>query len=236
MEKRKRQEEEDSGNGAPGWMVTYGDMMTLLLTFFVLLISFSSIQEVEFEKAMGSLKRALGVLPMRSGLQRKVHFYRQAQKAEEEVLDGVLKMQKQLEENGLEGEVKIDITEKGVHIVISDPILFDLGSDRLKTEVVTPLDIVADLLRQSPGSEVLVEGHTDNWPIKSERFPTNWELSSARALAVVKYFSFKKGMSPSRFAATGFGEYRPIVPNDTPEHRAMNRRVEIFIRTKQSSR
>lgn len=233
MEKRRRKEEEESSEGAPGWMVTYGDMMTLLLTFFVLLISFSSIQEVKFDKAMGSLKKALGVLPYKSGLQKKMKFFKELTKSEldEEMLDKVMKLQKSIDEEGLQEAVKITMTEKGIHIIIADPILFDLGSDHLKSEAVPALDVVAELLKETPASEVTVEGHTDNWPIQSDRFPTNWELSAARALAVVKYFAFKKGLDPTRFAATGYGEYRPIAPNDTPENRTLNRRVDIFIKT-----
>jgi len=214
-------------------MVTYGDMMGLLLTFFILIVSFSSIQQTKFEKAMGSLKKALGVMPLNTGMQGQMILMRgqPAEEMEEKMMEKVAKMQEGLEAQGLQEAVKITMTEKGVHIVISDPILFDLGDDRLKAEAIPALDIVADLLKMAPESEVTVEGHTDNWPISSARFPSNWELSAARALSVVKYFAFKKGMNPARFAATGFGEYRPMAPNDSPLNRSKNRRVEIFIKT-----
>ena len=226
--------EEEKEAGAPAWMVTYGDMMTLLLTFFVLLLSFSSIQESKFERAMGSLKRALGVMKYSSGLQQKMHFFRNtvSSNTDDVFLDQVMGMKETLEKSGLQQEVKVTMTERGVHIIIADQILFDLGKDRLKTDIIPVLDIVTDLMKEAPESEIVIEGHTDNWPINSARFPTNWELSAARALAVVKYFAFRKGIEPARFAATGYGEYRPLKPNDTAEHRAMNRRVEIFINTR----
>ena len=214
-------------------MVTYGDMMTLLLTFFVLIVSFSSIQDVKFESAMGSLKAALGVMTARSGMQRTMKYFRPAEVTErDEIIEQVQKMKAELAKQDLQNDVKVTLTEKGAHIVISDPMLFDLGSDRLKMDVIPALDIVANLIKSSENTEVLVEGHTDNWPINNPRFPSNWELSAARALAVVKYLAFRENIDPARFAATGYGEYRPVKPNDSVENRAKNRRVEIFVNTK----
>ena len=228
--KRKKKKDEVE-SGAPGWMITYGDMMSLLLTFFILIVSFSSIQEVEFEKAMGSLKSALGVLPRKSGVNVSARQLKlgESKKAEDDLEKEVLEMRGEIAAEGLQGQVKVTLTEKGAHIVIEDPVLFDLGKADLKAAAGAALDIIARLIKESPETEVLVEGHTDNWPISNEEFPSNWELSAARALTVVKFFAFRRGLDPSRFAATGYGEYRPLKPNDNPENRAKNRRVEIFV-------
>jgi len=227
----KKMSEKEIREGAPGWIVTYGDMMTLLLTFFVLIVSFSSIQDVKFQKAIGSLRSALGVVKGASGAQNNLKFFRRTEIMENrrELVDQVLKMKTKLAQNGLLNQVKVTLTEKGAHIVIADPMLFDLGSDKLKSDVIPALDMVADLIKSTENTEVIVEGHTDNWPINNERFPSNWELSAARALSVVKYLAFNKQIEPERFAAIGYGEYRPVKPNDSSENRSRNRRVEIFI-------
>jgi len=233
MPKNKKREEEVE-EGAPGWMVTYGDMMSLLLTFFVLIVSFSSIQESKFDKAMGSLKAALGVMKGSTGAHQQIQFFKRTQETtKDELIEQVLNMKAKLADENLQDEVKVTLTEKGAHIIIADPLLFDTGSDKLKSQVVPALDIVADMIRETKGTEVIVEGHTDNVPIHNERFPSNWELSAARALSVVKYLAFRGKLDPARFAATGYGEYRPVKPNDSPENRAKNRRVEIYVNTKE---
>ncbi|NQS98111.1 MAG: OmpA family protein [candidate division Zixibacteria bacterium] len=231
---RRKKKEEEPERGTPGWMVTYGDMMTLLLTFFILIVSFSSIQKIDFDKAMGSLRAALGLMPHKGGIKRTMHYISKSkgEAGMEEMLEQVIELKKEIAKVELQKEIKVTLTDKGAHIVISDPLLFDLGSDKLKGGVIPALDVVANLIKKSSNTEIIVEGHTDNWPINNERFPSNWELSAARALAVVKYFAFRRGIDPARFAGTGYGEYRPIKPNDTPEHRAMNRRVEIYVNIK----
>lgn len=230
----RKKKEEEPGSGTPGWMVTYGDMMSLLLTFFILIVSFSSIQEVEFDKAMGSLRAALGLVPHKGKIQRTLHYISKARDKAgmEEMIEQVIKLKREIAEVGLQKEIKVTLTDKGAHIIISDPLLFDLGSARLKGGAIPALDIVANLIKKIPNTEVIVEGHTDNWSINNERFPSNWELSAARAIAVVKYFAFRRGLDPARFAGTGYGEYRPIKPNDTPKNRAVNRRVEIYVNLK----
>ena len=233
MAEKKKRKKEIPEEGAPLWMTTYGDMMSLLLTFFILIVSFSSIQEVEFKKAMGSLQSALGVLPRHSGFNQQMQSFRfNEDQTTKDIIEEVNKMKEEIAEKGLQGQIKVTLTEKGAHIVISDPVLFDLGSAALKPESKAVMDIVAKLIKNSPNTEVLVEGHTDNWPINTTEYPSNWELSAARALSVVKYFAFRRGFDPARFAATGYGEYRPLKPNDTVVNRANNRRVEIFINKK----
>ena len=228
MAKKKKQEECEEG--APGWMVSYGDLMSLLLTFFVLLLSFSSMQESKFQSAMASIKKALGALPKSSGMQSKMTmFNEQQQRDADEMIDEVMEMKVKISEQDLDDQVKVTLTEKGAHIIISDPMLFDLGSNRLRSGVIPALDVVAELISGNDDTEIVVEGHTDNWPIRSSDFPSNWELSAARALSVVKYFAFQKNFEPGRFAAVGYGEYRPLKPNDSVENRAANRRVEIYV-------
>ncbi len=228
-----RKKSEDVEEGAPQWVLTYGDMMSLLLTFFILIVSFSSIQETKYEQAAGSLRTAFGGLPKMSGASRVLeNLNKNQQKAMEEMIEEVQEMKAAIAEKQMQEQIKVTLTEKGAHIVIADPLLFDLGKADLKSQAKDALDIVAALITGSPNTEIIVEGHTDNWPISTSEFPSNWELSAARALAVVKYFALRKGFDPARFAATGYGEYRPLKPNDSPENRTKNRRVEIFVNTK----
>ena len=107
-------------------------------------------------------------------------------------------------------------------------MLFDLGKADLKPESIKVLDIISTLI-PSISNEIMVQGHTDNIPISSGTYKSNWELSTARAITVLRYFIETKGFDPTRFSATGYGEYKPLVDNSTEENRAINRRVDILI-------
>jgi len=218
--------------GAPAYMLTYGDMMTLLVTFFVLLISFSSTQEAKFNDAMGSLQGALGVLKASGSslikLSAPSHQYKE--KAEEELKKILEELKEASEKQGTQGMMEIIQTKDKIHFNISNPMLFESGSADLKDSSAPLLAQIASVLSLVP-FEVRIEGHTDNVPINTPQFPSNWELSHARALAIVKRF-INGGVDPARFQAIGYAEYRPIATNDTPEGRSLNRRVEISVNLK----
>jgi chemotaxis protein MotB len=135
------------------------------------------------------------------------------------------KLQKEI----AEGNLRIKRFKDRIVINIEDKILFPSGSAQLRPEVKKTLDTVADMLARNKGSRVLIEGHTDNVPIKTPRFPDNWELSSARALSVLRHLLETKQLEPGRFGAVGYGEYRPVAPNDTAANRQLNRRVDIVL-------
>ena len=134
----------------------------------------------------------------------------------------------------LESEPGIQVThsDEGTRLVFADRILFDFGKDAINTEGFRFLDKIAQALKNVP-YPLRVEGHTDNVPIQTKRFPSNWELSVARAVNVVKYFAQVRNIDPQRLSAVGYGESRPLVPNDSPSNRARNRRVEILILTEE---
>ena len=206
------------------WMLVYGDMVTLLLTFFVLL--FVIMKEAE-NNVYEMIDRILTVT------ESQIKAY--------------------VEEGGLSGEIIIDRGTKGIHLTISSGALFSLGDDEVKPELMPLLDNIGEAVAQvryiseekDPRFskffeaidkrgwkfeiEIRVEGHTDNTPINTAKFPSNWELSSHRALNVMKYISRTSGIGEKSFSALGYGEYRPLFPNDSFEKRAANRRVEIFI-------
>lgn len=138
-------------------------------------------------------------------------------------------LENKLQKEIAEGNLRIKRFKDRIVINIDDKILFPSGSAQLRPEVKKTLDTVAEMLAKNRGSRVLVEGHTDNVPIKTPRFPDNWELSTARALSVLRHLLGTKNLEPARFGAVGYGEYRPVAPNDTPANRQLNRRVDIVL-------
>jgi chemotaxis protein MotB len=129
-----------------------------------------------------------------------------------------------------EYKAKLQMTERGLVITFVSEIFFDSGKDKVKEDGKTTLDKVAEVLnRDVPNSAVAVEGHTDNDPIKYSGWKSNWELSSARALAVVHYLVDECKVEPQRLSANGYGEFHPVAPNDSVQNKQKNRRVEIVI-------
>lgn len=154
----------------------------------------------------------------------------QVLKSELEELQGT----KELLENKLSSEiqdkqVKLEMAEKGLVITFVAEVLFDSGKAKLRSESFPILNKVISILkREVPNNDIGIEGHTDNDPIKFSRWKTNWELSSQRALSVLYYLD-KNGINPLRLSAIGYGEYRSVASNDTPEGQQLNRRVEIVV-------
>ena len=219
---KKREEEEESKD--PVWLTTFGDAMSLMLTFFVMLFAATSLNKSKIEPALGSLRGALGIMQKtKPAIVSTPLVVEPTQKIAQQISQFVIS-------KGLTGKVKVKLVRGGIRVSLASPILFELGKAELKQAIFPLLDKIAIILKKLP-NEIVVEGHTDNLPIHTERFPSNWELSAARAINVAKYL-IKKGVSPSRVGVVGYADSRPIYPNDTPEHRASNRRVEIFIREK----
>jgi chemotaxis protein MotB len=125
------------------------------------------------------------------------------------------------------GQVTVQLQERGLVISLQDTVLFDSGSAVLNSQAVDIITTVGNVIKPLP-NYVLIEGHTDNLPIHNGEFPSNWELSSARATNVLQEV-LKCGLAPQRLSATGYGEYRPRVPNDSDDQRQMNRRVDIVL-------
>lgn len=230
--------EDETSEEAPSWIVTFSDMMTLLLAFFVLLFAMSETQMDDFAELMASLKQAIGKQEVpeagtREGLSMvNVESDRQPHAVDE--LGALVKkelndFQSQAEEfivaNKLSGQVQVEQDGRGAVITISDLILFPSGAAEVLSDAQGILLNIKDLLSQFD-YHVKVEGHTDNIPINTDIFPSNWELSANRASKIVRFF-IENGISPDRLSAEGFAEYRPIGDNSTPEGRAKNRRVEI---------
>ncbi len=213
-----------------GWVMTYADMMSLLLTFFILIVSFSTLQQSKFHQAAQSLQEAFGILQFPESViefKNPVYPDRSNDAAEAEVYYEMQEIEQIILENGLDREVQVQMQENGILFRIQAPFLFGSGQADLLAEPMKILGELSVLFRKFPHL-IRIEGHTDSMPINSIRYPSNWELSAARAVTVARYFQ-GLGLSPERIAATGFGEYHPIAANNTAQGREKNRRVEILL-------
>lgn len=250
MSRYKRPPKQEEA-GAPHWMTTYGDMVTLLLTFFVLLFTFSSLDVMRFQEVMSAIQHSFmgrsGILvgsvdPTAGEGQRLDAAESPLQEIAEAIGEResvVLDMLHELEETyekvkaflqeaGLEDDIQLRLEERGIVLELPERILFDSGQAVIKGEFHPTLDILVGLLAGLP-NQVIVEGHTDNVPIRTFIYPSNWELSVARSVSVARYLIEMHGINPRRLAATGYAEHHPIDTNATAEGRANNRRVTLVI-------
>lgn len=201
------------------WLIPYGNMMTVLMVLFLILYSFAYFADTSnYERTITRLQSEFAKLDR--GLSKKFA-------AKEKEAETASQMVDYLSEKGLDKLTQVDINAQRIRIQLATPILFDSGDARLKPEAIGVIDEIASLLKKIP-NKVIIEGHTDNIPIKTHQYNSNWELSIDRAINVINYFS-SVGLPPERFAAAGYGEFQPIASNDTPEGRSKNRRIEIII-------
>lgn len=233
MSKRKKREEEESSGGAPKWMTTFSDLMSLLLCFFVLLFSMSSVSEEKFKAAAESMQSAL-MSGKGNGIMENHVPTSSGEEVQENpgIPEGVLEMyedvQAFVDANDMGSVISLSRDSEGIYVDIQDSILFDSGKAVVASEGNETLTLIGELINQFD-NRVIVEGHTDNVPSNLSEFPSNWELSSGRANAVLRYLVEKEGVNATRMSATGYGEYQPIKPNDTSENKARNRRVNIVL-------
>ena len=233
------QEEKKEKKGGK-WLMTYADLVTLLMCFFVLLFAMSTTQQETYKELVKSLRSALGVQQIpetgtREGLtMRPVPSEEptETQKVDEmgamiekEMDEIVSEVRELVMFNKLGGMVTVSKTELGVVITMSDLLLFKKGGTQLSPRGRDILEKASTVLKRF-SYHIKIKGHTDNTPINTRCFPSNWELSSARAGTVVRIL-VDKGIDPNLISATGYAQYHPVATNDTEEGRARNRRVEI---------
>ncbi|NBI07865.1 flagellar motor protein MotB [Senegalia massiliensis] len=228
-----RRRNKSSSNGS-NWLATYSDLVTLLLCFFVLLFSFSTVDAKKFREIMNSFQGSTGVLNGGQTLEEMDYDNPQADELESEN-EELKEIKEYLEDyttdNNLKGKVTMTLNERGLLIRTMDNVLFDSGKAEIKPESKEILIFIGDLLNKEELREkqVKVEGHTDDVIINSEKFPSNWELSVIRATNVLRLFVEQIGISPDRISASGYGPNRPIVKNHSTLNRSRNRRVDIII-------
>lgn len=233
MSVRKRRSHVGHEENFDRWLLTYADLITLLLAFFVVMYSMSSIDNKKFgqvaEALNGVLKGGESAIPTPGkevnddgaghGVLKIGSLKTIAQKVDEKFAE--------LQKSDL---VKAEVTERGLVVHIMESALFGIGSARLEERAVEVLNVIAEIVSPLP-NHLRIEGHTDNLPMSTDVYPSNWELSSSRATEVVRFFTSYHGIRPERVSALGYGEYRPLKSNTNAENRAMNRRVDIVVLT-----
>ena len=222
-----RKKKKDDEIRTDGWMDTFADTMTLLLTFFILLYSISAVDSEKLKKLSEALQYSLtgdsSIEEVQSIDDLKVEIEK-GTKYE----DLAAKLNEIIEKNSLTDEIKIREEERGIVLQVDESILFDSGKAEIKSESINVLDTIAKIIQETD-NEIVAEGNTDNVPINSAAYRSNWELSTERALSIVRYLIENKNINPNRISLKGYGEFNPIVPNDTPENKAKNRRVDILV-------
>ncbi|MBF0470768.1 MAG: OmpA family protein [Gammaproteobacteria bacterium] len=246
--------------GLPAWLATFADLMSLLMCFFVLLLSFAAIDAQKFKKAAGSLSQAFGVqrqvreefTPMGVSIIAQefspgkpeptpVDEVKQSTttdapnldlrppteaEVEAEMMEEQLKQE--MSEEISEGLVDIERQDGHVTIRINDTGSFDSGTADLKESFEPVMERIIDALVQTPG-RIAIAGHTDDIPINTARYRSNWELSAARAVSVVEQLMMDDRINREDIEVKGLADTQPLVPNDSPENRSQNRRVEIMV-------
>ncbi|MCL1632670.1 OmpA family protein [Sporolactobacillus sp. CPB3-1] len=251
MKERKRRrysKPEEPSHNQERWLITYSDLITLLLVFFIVMYSISSVENQKFDALMESLKTSfqgnsiLQVIGNSNGDKGKMSssvpvaeksqpISQSEKQKDKKKLDALyIQLNAYIKENHLNPEVSLMETERGVQLTFREKILFDLGKADLKKGAKVVLGRIGSILNHVP-NEISVEGHTDNTPFRNDDggVHSNWELSGLRAQNVMNFLIENDRLSPERMHFVGYGEYRPVVKNDTPEHKSMNRRVNIVV-------
>lgn len=243
--KRRRAREEEPHENHERWLVSYADFITLLFAFFVVMYSISSINEGKYHVVSSAMIHAFRIVPsgntsgtpnadkpLNAGALVSIleqYSGTEKQKIREDAHQIANKIRSALGELLKEGEVTVTETTTGIKLEINASILFPSGNATLNTEGIKTLTAVAPALSQIE-FPIVVEGHTDNVPITTNLYPSNWELSAVRASTVVRYF-IEAGVPPGRLSSAGYADQRPIADNASPEGRARNRRVAILIQS-----
>lgn len=224
------------------WVISYADLVTLLFGFFIILYATADANEVKMEALSRGLAEAFnvgvtegdgegsffeggsGIIPERNDAgSLDFDLERIRQLIEERSLEA-----------GVQGQILVSRDEDRITIRLADNLVFPSASADIRDQARPLLVIVAAAVNQTD-NEIRVEGHTDNIPLATEKYPSNWELSSARATAVLRLLTEELGVDPGRAFAAGYGEFRPVASNLTPEGRALNRRADIVLLYPQAS-
>ena len=231
--------------GAPAWVVTFGDLMSLLLCFFVLLLSFSEMDRAKYKEVMGSLAKAFGVqrktkaFQTPKGVKMIARDFDQpliptrereefAENQERQEVGQKLKKEIETRFQDSKDMIQVEVGAGKVTIRLMGETAFDSGRANIKLKLRPLLLKIGSVLQETKG-DVIIAGHTDNIPVQGGRYESNLKLSIARAAAVAEFLLDKSMIEPQRVSTMGFGKYRPIESNRTPQGRKRNRRVEIIL-------
>ncbi|QYR21615.1 flagellar motor protein MotB [Paenibacillus sp. sptzw28] len=252
---KKHKKEHHEEHADETWLIPYADLLTLLLALFIVLYAMSSVDSKKFEdmsKAFNiAFSTGVGVLDnttvVTNGQQMdnenknnrrpddstNQDDLKALMKKEQEDLEKLKRqIDKYIQTNGLTTQLETKLNQSQLTITISDNALFPSGSASVKPEARKLALAIANILQQYPGYEIVVAGHTDNEPISTSEFQSNWDLSSSRAIRFMDVLLSNKKLDPKLFSAIGYGEYRPVDSNNTALGRSKNRRVEVSIMRK----
>lgn len=233
----RQKKQEAAPPGSPAWMATFSDMMTQILAFFIMLFSFSSINEQKYGQAIASLQGAFGILP--EATQVVPNPFMGPGTAGSSTQNGqrpatISAIEKELKaaltEEKAEEFIRVERREGNLVLHFDSAILFDSGKAELKERAIPALDAIGSVLATVP-NKVRIEGHTDSDPIvaPSPVLPDNYALSGWRAMAVLNYLKGFQNVEGKRLSIAGFADTAPVAPNDTPANKAKNRRVDIVV-------
>ena len=246
---RRRGGDGDHGAGMERWLLTYADMITLLMALFMVLFSISSVNISKFKTLKEALQNAFtpkvlsgggSIIPdggaektAQAAAQEPVPPAVAGASAKSTETDEFLRLKRELDayarQHGFSASIETMVTSRGLVIrLLTDKVLFDSGSAVVKSEAGPLLSEISDLVNVDPSHPISVEGNTDDVPISTGQYPSNWELSTARAAAVVRVMA-AHGVAAQRLEASGVAGLRPIAPNTTEAGRSRNRRVEIAL-------
>lgn len=252
--RRRHADHDEHAENHERWLITYADMITLLMVLFIVLFSIGQTDLKKFQALKAGLEKSFGGRPGEGALdggdgvldggpaapvpvedlalraledqEHREAVARQEQIALERAREEIAG---ELNAHGLRDSVKFRLEARGLVVtVITDQVLFDLGSATLRPEGREVLDDLAPALARLPNA-LAVEGHTDDRPIHAGRYPSNWELAAERATSVLRYLLEAHHLPAARLSAAGYADQRPLVPNDTEANRSQNRRVEIVV-------
>lgn len=209
---RRRRGDEEEHENVDRWLISYADFITLMFTFFAALYALSSVDKGKMEQFSGSLNQTFKIIDKPIALI--------------DTVNSTLVQDVRKATGDLAG-ITVKNEPRGVVITFSDAVLFGSGSADVKPEIFGVLEKLSKVLSAAPG-KIFIEGHTDNVPIASSKYPSNWELSTARAASMLHFF-IEKGLDPAKFSIAGYAEFRPVESNATEEGRRKNRRVEIIM-------
>lgn len=248
--KRKHKHEEHVDES---WLIPYADILTLLLALFIVLFAASEVNSQKFQEISDSFNQELqggtGILEQQAPVETPGDTSKLADLEEDgeeeestkspeaiarekdfkELGEIQEKIEAYIKEKGLSPRLQTMLTSKGLLLTIKEGVLYPSGSADITAEADAMAAEIAKLLVTDVPRTIYIEGHTDNVPVDGERYPSNWELSSERAINFMKILLENKELDPRKFSATGYGEYQPVATNETPEGRAENRRVEVLI-------
>jgi len=202
---------------SPLWLVIFSDLSTNLMLFFLMLFAMTRMSAAERESLIEGMERA-------TKSQQAIEAREERKKREAQA---VQTLKDTIAYGRLKEYTNITVTSKDIKLTIELPYFFESGSAQIHRDAIPALESLITPLKEFP-NDIIIEGHTDNVPIMGGQYRSNWELSVARAVSVIDFFT-EKGIDPKKMVAGGYGEYHPAFPNDTPENRARNRRIEITI-------